>query len=181
MSAEHKKRVQQALERNHKKLLDEQNHVPRRNKKPEKEVEEQCLKWMRAQGWEVQIIESRAVYNPRAGTYTQNQSVKTGNADCQGIMPDGISVAIEFKAKGKLSSFLRNGNERQRDFLIKRIHMNGFAAVVDSCELLQSIYDEWQAARAVSQEAAKHYLLTQLPVRKRGDGTTNSDNELFEE
>lgn len=167
MSEEHKRRVQQALERHHEKLLKEDKGPTRTNKKPEKEVEAACLKWMRELNWEVQIYESKATYNPHAGGYTKNKSVKTGNADCQGIMPDGTSVAIEFKAPGKLASFLRNGNEPQRDFIIKRIHMNGFACVVDSSDRLELIYMEWIKQKTLSIEAARHYLFNQLPVRKR--------------
>ena len=60
---------------------------------------------MRSLEWEVQIYESKAIYNARSGTYTANPGLKTGNADCQGIMPSGVSVAVEFKAPGKLNSF----------------------------------------------------------------------------
>lgn len=178
MSENHKRRVQQALERHHEKLLKEDKGPQRKNKKPEKEVEEVCLKWMREKGWEVQVYESKAIYNPRAGTYTQNQGVKKGNADVQGLMPDGTSVAIELKAPGKLSTFLSDKSTPQRDFIIKRINMNGFACVVDSVERLKTIYGEWLVTKQLSPEASKLFLFNQLPQRKR---QVRVDGKLFEE
>lgn len=170
MSEERKKSIQAALEKYLKRDLKEINKLQgrgKKNMKPEKEVEKACLIWMRAQGWEVSIYESKAIFNARSGTYTANPGLKTGNADCQGIMPCGTSVAVEFKAPGKINTFLRDGNEAQRDFIIKRIHMNGFAVVVDSVECLEKMYGEWKKFREVDPECARRFLLSSLPTRKK--------------
>lgn len=132
----------------------------RKHGKPEKEVEKQCLEWMRAQNWEVEIYESKAT---QVNGVWRQQSMKAGHADCAGIMPDGTSVAVEFKAPGKLTTFNRGGNERQKDFIIKRIHMNGFSCVVDSVERLKDIYERWEKIREVNPTAAQQYLLSMLP------------------
>lgn len=168
---DHKKNIEKALLNHHEKLFKQQQKqaqkTPRKkNEQPEKDVEKQCLEWMRAKNWEVQIIESKATYNVAAGCYTKNQSVKTGNADCQGLMPDGTSIAVEFKAPGRLSSFLSDRSTPQRDFIIKRIHMNGFACVVDSTARLEKIFVEWDQARQISKDKARQVLLNYLPVRK---------------
>lgn len=182
--SDYKKRIEEALlrfhEKDHKEIQKLNGVLPKRKKnlKPEKIVETECLKWMREQGWEVQIYESKAIYNPKAGTYTQNQSVKTGNADCQGIMPDGTSVAVEFKALGKLSTFLKDTNLPQRDFILKRIHMNGFACVVDSAEMLKTIYIQWEKLKQKSDEAAKQYLFSMLPQRKKEKQIDTPKNEF---
>lgn len=184
MSDDHKKRVMDALlkfhEKDHKEIrkLSGLNTKRKKNMKPEKLVEEACLKWMRDLGWEVQIIESKAVWNKAAGCYTQNQSVKTGNADCQGIMPDGTSVAVEFKAPGRLNTFLSDRRVAQRDFIIRRIHMHGFACVVDSVDKLSHIYKQWCEYRAIDKECAKQYLLSCLPVRKKAEAKVTPKDDL---
>lgn len=186
--SDHKKRVEAAMLRYHERdakevdKLSGRNKRQKRNMKPEKITEKECLEWMRSEGWEVQVVDSKAIYNKAAGCYTQNTSVKTGNADVQGIMIDGTSVAVELKAKGKLSTFLKDGNEKQRDFIIKRIHMNGFACVVDSVQMLQTIYMQWLDFRTIDKECAKQYLLSCLPVRKAAKPSTktpaNSKDDL---
>src|SRR5258705_7937524 len=108
VSDNYKKRVQDALNKyvsSDAKEIRKLNgtELTKKYSKPEKITEEECVTWMKKQGWEIQIIESKAIYNPKAGTYLPNPGVKSGNADCQGIMPDGISIAVEFKANGKLS------------------------------------------------------------------------------
>ena len=172
MSQNYKDRIRAAVEKSAKKDLKEIDKLQgtgkkrKKNGKPEKMVERDCLAWMRKMDWEVQIYESKAIYNAAAGRYQANPGVKTGNADCQGIMPSGVSVAVEFKAPGKLSTFLKDTNIPQRDFIIKRIHMNGFAVVVDSVEMLMDIYRQWEILKAKGDEQAKTFLTASLPVRK---------------
>ena len=132
----------------------------RKNMAPEKAVQNACLAWMRENEWVVEIYESKAT---QVNGVWRNQAMKAGHADCAGVMPDGIACAVEFKAPGKLSSFNRGGNERQKDFIIKRIHSGSFACVVDSVERLLLIYDKWSEVKAVNPQEAKHYLLSQLP------------------
>lgn len=138
----------------------------RRNLKPEKEVERACMPWMRAQGWDVQIYEAKNTYDPRRQQWS-SKSMQAGTVDCQGLMPNGIFVAIEFKAHGKLRTFNRARNQRQKDYIIQKIGSNAFACVTDSLPLLQSIYNGYLLALKDGQDAAKQFLFDHLPGRKK--------------
>lgn len=159
-------RVLDALERHHEKLAKQQQSKRKtKNRKPEKDVERYCLEWMRARDWDVQIVEAKATYNPRAGRYLRNTSVSAGTCDCIGTLPDGKFVAIEFKAPGRLSTFAHDRNVEQRDYILKKIHSGAFACVVDSASRLEKIYAAWEEALQVSPDKAKNILLGFLPKR----------------
>lgn len=130
-------------------------------KRPEKEVEKECMLLMRSWRWDMQIYEAKATFNPRTGFY-QNQSMKAGTLDSAGSMEDGHSAYVEFKAKGCLRSFNRAANYRQKQFAIKKIQQNAFVAVVDTAELLGTIYTGWLSLRH-DKEAAKLFLMKMLP------------------
>lgn len=157
--------VERYLER---QLKRESNELkpPRKNQKPEKLVEKACLDLMRGWGWKVRIYESKATWDPRARCYRQ-QSMSAGNADCMGNMADGRSVAIEFKAKGKLTSYNRDSNYRQREFIHEKIKSNVFACVVDSAEMLTEIYQHWQTRLIGGEQSAQNYLFDMLPKPRR--------------
>lgn len=140
----------------------------RRNKKPEKLVEEECLAWMRAQGWQVEIYESKATFDPVRGIW-KSQGMKAGTADCMGVTSFGEAVAVEFKAKGRLKTFSVAKNIRQQEFILNRIKTNAFAIVVDSRERLESSYIRWRELKNDSFRLAQDYLLTLVPTRVGGD------------
>lgn len=137
--------------------------------KPEKLVEDACLKWMRhSMNWDVGIYEAKAVYNPD-GTYRSSR-MKAGVSDCMGITPDGVPIYIEFKAKDKRATFNKPGNERQREFLINKINYFAFAVVVDSLDKLTEYWDKWsKTLNRNGKLAARDYLLDALPKRKKED------------
>lgn len=173
MGEDHKKSVAAALQRHHVKAAKQADMRPKRhNEKPEKDVEKACMKWMREQGFSVQVIESKATYSPKAGTWLQ-QGAKQGTADCIGNTGDGTAVCIEFKAPKKLSTLKYN----QRQFLVDKINTGVFAIVTDSVERLQIIYARWLELRIQSVWGAKSYLLSMLPEEKKSKEPT----ELFEE
>lgn len=128
--------------------------------KPEKDVEKECVTWMRAQGWAIEIYESKAT---QVNGVWRQQSMKAGHPDSAGTMRDGTAVYVEFKAPGKLSTFKKLGNERQVAFIKERIEMNCFACVVDSVDLLKHIYDRWSALRSLGPLEAKRFLEEVLP------------------
>lgn len=151
-----------ALDRYYSKLA-KQTKRKTKNRKPEKEVERFCLEWMRQNHWDVQIYEAKATYNPRQGRYMQ-QSMKAGTVDCQGVLPDGTFVAVEFKAPGRLSTFAAPKNIRQKQYLTQKIEHYAFGACVDSCARLQAIFALYSKIRdEEGKDAAKQYLLSQLP------------------
>ena len=165
MSQDHKKRAEAALNKyltNYQKETDKMTgKIKKRSyNKPEKDVEKECLTWMRAQGWNVQIFESKATLSN--GVW-RNQSMKAGNSDCQGTLPGGVACYIEFKAPGRLSTFNNEKNQRQIDFILAKIDMGAFACVVDSVSLLSHIYNEWKKRREIDPAEAKFYLLEVMP------------------
>jgi hypothetical protein len=160
---DHKKSVWDALEAFSRK--DAKDKAPKKqrraNSKPEKEVERACLTWMREQKWDVQIFEAKATYNPRLGIYIQ-QSMKAGTADCLGCMPDGRMIAIEFKAPKRRRDFNKLSNYRQQQFIKNKIKQNAFACVVDSVDMLKTIYQIWSVIKD-DIPAAKMLLEKMLP------------------
>lgn len=135
----------------------------KRNKHPERDlVQVPCVAWMRQIGWIVKIYESKATWNPSQQRYMQ-QAMAAGHADCMGNTLDGLTVAVEFKAPGKLKTFTKDGNQRQIEFIIEKIDSNCFACVVDSLEMLKRIWIEYCLAKSQSLETARAYLLSQLP------------------
>ena len=160
-------RVREAMENHHAKLANKKQRLTK-NKKPEKEVERYCMAWMSDQGWDVQVLEAKATYNPRAGRYLRNQSVAVGTVDCVGTLTNGIFVAIEFKSPGRLSTFAHDRNFAQRDYLLNKIHSGAFACVTDSVARLEKVFAAYQEALLVSPDKAKNILLSYLPKRDVG-------------
>lgn len=134
----------------------------RKNASPEKEVEKECVHWMRVQGWSVEIYSAKATYDPRRGVW-RNQSMKAGTCDCQGVAPGGIFAAIEFKSPGRLSTFNQPKNYRQKEYILNKINVGAFACVVDSVNRLREIYAGFCQALQTSPDAAKVFLLKSLP------------------
>lgn len=149
-----------------------------RNKHPEKDVETECLVLMRSWGWSVSIFEAKAVWNASANAWVQS-GMKAGTCDCLGSDDHGVAVAVEFKAPGKLSSFNRPENFRQREFIVDKINANCFACVVDSASHLEVIYTRWLDIKNSSKDGAKAYLISALPIVS--EKTSLKDKKLFDD
>lgn len=163
MDSPHKKRVHDILNRIHSRELKEISKLQgkgKRNKKPEKEVEKACMKWLKDQGFSVQVYESKAT---QVNGRWVNQAMKAGNSDCMGSTPSGLFAAIEFKAPGKLKTYNRPKNQRQRDFINEKINSGAFACVTDSVERLSTIYSQWEILLDTNKDEAKNYLISMLP------------------
>lgn len=170
-----KKSTIDAINNFSRKQLPRETKPRRPNQKPEKLVEKACLAWMREQRWSVNIFEAKATFNPRLGIW-MNQAMKAGTADCLGTTETGHSVAIEFKAKGKLSTYAREDNYAQQKFIDEKIAVNCFACVVDSVERLQEIYKKWLDLRMRGLNGeAQSYLRSEIPKRKG----SNEDDPIF--
>ncbi len=157
--------TKKALENYYKKQIKklEREQKPKRfNNQPEKEVQKECVQLLTALGFEGQVYSAKAVYNPRAGRYI-SQTMAPGTCDWQGATPEGTFAAVEFKAPGALKKFNIPKNHRQKDYIIKKIEHNCFACVVDSAELLRQIYDGYCQTLLISKEAARLFLLKNLP------------------
>lgn len=154
-----KARVQKAMENHHAKLIKKPRAKREKpNGRPEKEVEKACTQWLRANGFSVNVVESKAVYSAAAGRYLSGQTDQ-GFADCVGVHgATGIAVFIEFKAPGKLATL----RPTQKHFLRDKIKFNAFACVVDSVERLQMIFREFDLARRESFGRSQEYLTSMI-------------------
>ena len=146
--------------------------------KPEKKVEKECLVYMRSLGWSVNIFEAKATWNPDAGAWTQ-QGMKAGTCDCLGNTPNGVSIAVEFKAPGSLASFNSESRYLQKQFIIDKINTYCFAVVVDSAEMLKTYFREWSRLVSFDRDMAKEYLMNSLPQMR--EKTRLKRNKLFDE
>ena len=182
MDDAHKKAVLESINKFSQKQLDDLKPKPapsRKNDSPEFDlVHVPCVKWMRQQGWLVETYDSKATWSTEQQTW-KNQGMKAGTTDSMGVLPNGIALAVEFKAPGKLSTFNLNKNYRQREFVMARINHNAFSCVVDSVERLILIHDEWRRLRIVEGvKASREYLLSMLPEKRSDDEESGGDNEV---
>ncbi len=143
----------------------------RKNKKPEKQVEQDVLIWAKSKGMSLDIIEAKAKFNTATGMYT-GRAASAGLSDLIGNTQHGLAVFIELKAPGRrVGSAL---HARQRAFLTEKIMTNCFAVVVDSVEFLEQI---WLQFCTLPSEQKLKFLLDQLPKQKLRE----SDDLLFED
>jgi hypothetical protein len=183
--SDHKKRVLDALNKYSQKQLDEGKPKESRAHygKPEKEVEKDCLVFMRGRGWSVNIFEAKATWSPSQGCWTQ-QGMKAGVCDCMGNIvsdshDDGVALAVEFKAPGAISSFNSDKRYLQRKFIVDKINAGAFACVVDSAALLEKIYSRWHEIRATDKSGARQFLISSLPQTRTK--TRLEDEPLFDD
>lgn len=150
-----------ALLKYHQKQLDsgKRKRTSKKNKKPEFEVVKSCMKWLRDNGFSVDIVEAKAVYSRSAGMYLNGQTT-AGMTDCVGCTPIGTACFIEFKAKDRICTL----KEHQREFIRQKILLGAFSTCVDSVERLSNVYMKWQMLGEREQKIA--FLLSLLPKQK---------------
>jgi hypothetical protein len=152
MSANFRDRVRGALEKHHAKQIKTRRTKP--NGKPEKAVEKSCLDWLRAHGFSVNVVESKAVFNAQAGRYIRGQADQ-GFADCVGCFNNGLAVFIEFKAPGRLATL----RPAQKAFLREKIDCGAFAVVADGVDRLKEAWATFTDIRRTEGVAqSKDYL-----------------------
>jgi len=129
----------------------------KRNQSPEKDVEKQVMAEASRLGFDLHVIESKAVYSHKAGRYLRGQA-EPGYSDLSGNHGH-IAVYIELKARGRRSTL----SDVQRDFLLKKIKQGCFAGCVDSPEMFESLWETWLITPEIDQI---ELLLNTLPVKK---------------
>lgn len=147
-----------------KKKAARASSAKRQGPKPEKLVEQACVAWLKASGFDGQVYEAKAKFI--AGRW-RSSGMQYGTADWQGVDRNGFAAFVEFKAPGKRSTFWRAGNERQQEYLTSKIEKNAFAVVVDSPELLRTLYFRWLSLREGDPLTAKEFLVNALPARPK--------------
>lgn len=121
----------------------------KKNKKPEKDFEREFLPYATRLGFDLHVVESKAVYSQAAGRYLRSQTSES--------LPDvvgchaGLSVWIELKAPGRLSTL----KSHQKEFLEKKINQGCFACVTDSTAHFQFLWN----AYIISPDDSKIQLL----------------------
>lgn len=127
--------------------------------KPEKLVEQEVMSNAWQHGFDLTVIESKAVYSKSIGRYIRGQTSEsvTDLVGNRGI----ISCYIELKAKGKRSQFNTPKNYRQRAFVERKINSGAFVCVVDSWDLLWKIFNLW--IREESPILRRKILFDNLP------------------
>ena len=137
----------------------------KKNKQPEREVQKEVLAWCSATGFDVSVVESKAVYSRSAGRYLRGQAT-AGFSDLAGVTPDGTGCFIELKAPNKLSTF----RHAQYDYLCSKIRKGAFGCCVDSVCLLADLYRVWVNLKKNNTTEHIDFLLQEIPKpRNRND------------
>jgi hypothetical protein len=139
-----------------------------KNQSPEKIVEKEVIEWCKYRGFDISVVESKAVFSRAAGRYLRGQT-KAGFSDLAGVTGDGTGAFIELKAKGRLGTISRS----QFEFLYSKIRRGAFACCVDSADLLNSIYNEWLEVKSLDPDVAKIILQDYLPKQKYLDDVSD--------
>jgi hypothetical protein len=161
---EYQARIRQLIADSQQRHKKKSAKPKRKNQKPEKQVEKDCLKWLKENGFSVHIYESKAKSLEGVG-YTHRTPLPKGHPDCAGVDPNGLGVYIEFKAPGRLtySSF----SEEQLDFIKDKIEHGAFAIGVDNSLELSIAYSHFGHLRSARlYRESREYLLSRLPKNK---------------
>lgn len=145
----------------------------RKNKCPEKRlVETELLPRALQHGFDLSIVESKAVYSKSIGRYIRGQTSESMTDLVGNNGP--IACYIEAKAKGKLSSFNASKNYRQIAFVERKIESGAFVAVVDCFDVLIELWYKWLSEDNPLEK--KRILKDALPRRrKKFDGLDFED------
>ena len=172
MSNQYKRRVSNAIDSFYRREQKKENRTKRKNDSPEARAAKEVLSALRTMGFSVQIYESKAVFDDKRGVWAC-KSMQPGQPDIMGVSSEGVGVFVEMKAPGKLSTFWRETNTAQQDFILDRINMNCFSIVTDSVSHMMKLYSGWK--NAVDK---RQFLMDSLPKRPK---RLRDDKPLFEE
>lgn len=133
------------------------------NSKIEKEyVEPLVLNWLRAHGFDMTVVDTKATWNPTEKRYLKRMASES--------LPDLIgnrgqlSVWVELKAPNKRSVINVKEKIHQRHFLIRKIRSGCFACVTDGVIHLRSLWAKYERAETAADKM--HVLLMDLPELK---------------
>jgi len=152
--SDYKKNVMAAIAKYEKKHSVKTDYQKRHNQAPEKQVVHEIMIWAKGHGFDLSIIDSRAVYSPETRKYTSRTTSE--------VMPDIIgnmehlAVYIEAKAPGKRS----RTSDAQKMFLERKILCGCFACVADSVDTLREL---WEQFLVLNPNEAKVFLLSKIP------------------
>jgi hypothetical protein len=128
---------------------------------PEKIVESEIRAWGARNGFDLTVVDTSAVWNPKACRYISRQASES--------LPDLIgnhgplSVWIELKAPGARSSINSGKSLHQREFLVRKIKQGCFAVVTDGVSHMDMIWLKYRRAELFDKAAI---LINDLPVTR---------------
>lgn len=141
--------------RSQSKSMNSKTLEPKRTyKSPEKDLEALVLDWLRLNKFDVNVVEAKAVFNPKIKRYISGMTTP-GFPDVVGNDCDGNAVFVELKAPGRRSTI----RDDQYRFLMRKIESNCFAVCIDSLGMLQQLYNGW---KSLDRDDRQDFLLTQL-------------------
>lgn len=159
--SDHKERVKKAIEGYYEKQ-DKLGELPtRKNEKPEQEVVNKILVWLKQNDFDAMTIEAKATYSVQRGGYS-GRAASPGTPDIIGNFKDGLAIWIEAKAPSRRSTV----RDLQIQFLTRKIQSCCFAVVVDSVDLLEQT---WRQFITLPSERRIEFLLDQLPKKREPD------------
>lgn len=148
------------------------SRVPKKNQKPEQDVNQELQLWFKQNGFSCERVESKAVYSVAKGGYSRSET-KTGMSDWVGCTPTGLGCFIEAKAPGQTHRL----KDHQRIYLIEKIERGAFAACVDSSQCLGNIWRMYCDILHVADRII--FLLDHLP-RKPKKRVVDNPGKLFD-
>jgi len=166
---DYKKRVQAAMDKFSKKQL--KTKRKKKNENREGPVVLEIKNTLAKVGFDLNGVEAKAVWNPREGRYMSTQAAP-GFPDLCGSGPDGESVWIEVKAKGKRHTI----RHAQFEFLLNKIKRNCFAICSDNAEYAIAAFNKWKALNNLDRQ---NFLISELPKAIKFLECANDDENLF--
>lgn len=149
----------EALKRYYERQLKRNSSKRRkRNQSPESDVKRAVMAWLKVNGWSMNAVEAKAVWNQGAGRYIRGQTTP-GVSDLIGCAPDGTGAFIELKAPGRRGTL----KPHQRQYLFEKIQRDAFALCVDSVECLAKAWAEFSHRRKMDPQLGRAFLLRHLP------------------
>jgi hypothetical protein len=130
----------------------------KRNGTPEKLVEAKFKFFGHMNGWELDVIDSKAQFSAAAGVYKKSKAAPAGFADMVGFSHNLEPVYLELKAPGQRHTV----RDDQLQFLVKKIVYGAFAIVTDDPAHMTKHYNEW-----LTFKKDKIYLLKLLNHRTK--------------
>lgn len=157
--------VKDAIDKYSKRFANVKKTKKTKNQSPEKAVEKEVVEYLRGAGFDISVVESKAVFSRGAGRYLRGQT-EPGFSDLAGVTPcNGIACFIELKAVGKRQNLSR----AQCDFLTRKIRLGAFACSTDSVFHIAETYRVWVMLLKQNSEEAKEFLLKLLPTKFQQD------------
>lgn len=117
-------------------------------RKNEKSFEKKIVWHLRALGWSVDVIDSKAQYSKALRMYKRSSAARVGFPDLVCVMPGGRAAYIELKAPNKKNTV----RLEQLSFLKEKMACGAFVCVTWAIEHFDGILKEFHQTKGQSLE-----------------------------